>query len=135
LVEPPPAIVAGLEDESAKVRAEAVASLANYTRGLPRLIPSLLDSMHMARPEARANYAARFGNIKPPSFSAAALAEAIRSGAPACRATSIEALTHFGPEAEVDIPTLIAEMKGNSHSRTTGRRLIFSTVAFVRDPV
>jgi HEAT repeat protein len=199
LVEPPTPIVTALEDESAKVRAEAVTALANYTRGLPRLIPSLLDSMHVARPEVRANYAALFGYIKPPSFSAeavlplimalgnddrqirhlavsrlaafgpvareaipflmktltepmevevssrgrkpddpffrepslaaavalgkiapgtdlagqaaAALAEAIRSGAPACRATSIEALTHFGPEAEVAITTLIAELR------------------------
>lgn len=199
LAEPPTALVAALEDESAKVRAEAVASLANYTRGLPRLIPSLLQSMRKARSEARASYSALFEYIRPPGFSAevvhplvlaldiddrgvrqlavsrlgalgpdareaipsliqtlaepmevdgssrlqkgddplfrepslaaavalgkiapgtdlasqaaVALAEAIRSGAPACRATSIEALTHFGPEAEVVIPVLIAELQ------------------------
>jgi HEAT repeat protein len=204
LVEPPPAIVAALEDESVQIRAAAVASLTNYTRGLPRLIPSLLDSMHRARPDARAIYAALFGYIKPPTFSAeairpftlalgsddreirylavtqlqafgpgardaipfliktlaepmevevsmkpgdeflrepslaafaalgkiapgtdlagqaaAALAEAIRSGAPACRATSIQALTHFGPEAEAVIPILIAEVRASIAAETT----------------
>jgi HEAT repeat protein len=199
LAEPPTALVAALEDESAKVRAEAVASLANYNRGLPRIIPSLLQSMHKARSEARASYSALFGYIRPPGFSAevihplilaldmddreirqlaasrlaafgpgareavplliktlaepmeveipsrlqknddplfrepslaaalalgkiapgtdlasqaaVALAKAIRSGAPACRATSIEALTYFGPEAEAVVPTLIAELR------------------------
>jgi HEAT repeat protein len=204
LVEPPPAIVAALEDESVQIRAAAVASLTNYTRGLPRLIPYLIDSMHKARPEARASYSALFGYIKPPGFSAdairplimalgsddreirylavtqleafgpvareaipfliktlaepmevevsmkpgdeflrepslaaftalgkiapgtdlagqaaAALAEAIRSGAPACRATSIEALTHFGPEAQAVIPTLIAELQASIAAEKT----------------
>jgi HEAT repeat protein len=207
LVEPPPAIVAALEDESSKVRAEAVASLANYTRGLPRLIPSLLQSMHLARREARTNYLTLFESIQPPRFSAeavrsfilglgsdyreirylaasrlavfgrdareaipfliktlgepmdvditsrvtesdnpwarepslaaaialvkiapgtdlagqaaSALAEAVRSGAPACRSTSIQALSHFGPEAEAVIPTLIAELRQSIEAEKT----------------
>jgi HEAT repeat protein len=50
---------------------------------------------------------------------AAALAEAIRSGAPATRATSIEALTHFGPEEEAVIPTLIAELHASIAAEKT----------------
>jgi hypothetical protein len=42
---------------------------------------------------------------------ALALAEAIRSGAPACQTTSIEALSHFGPEAEAVISTLSTELR------------------------
>jgi hypothetical protein len=181
--------------------------LANYTRGLPRLIPSLLQSMHVARPEARTNYLTLFGYIQPPRFSAdavphfilalgsehreirylaasrlaafgrdarevipfliktlgepmdvditsrgrepdnpwarepslaaaialgkiapgtdlagqaaLALAEAVRSGAPACRGTSIQALCQFGPEAEAVIPILIAELRQSIEAEKT----------------
>ena len=107
LVEPPPAIVAALEDESVKVRAAAVASLTNYTRGLPRLIPSLLDSMHEARPEARAIYSALFSYIRPPSFSAEAIRPlilALGSDDREIRYLAVTQLATFGPRAVDAIP-------------------------------
>jgi HEAT repeat protein len=110
LVEPPPAIVAALEDESVQIRAAAVASLTKYTRGLPRLIPSLLDSMHKARPEARTSYAALFGYIKPPSFSAEAIRPftlALGSQNREIRYLAVTRLADFGPVAQEAIPFLI----------------------------
>jgi hypothetical protein len=110
LVEPSPAIVAALDDESTKVRAEAVASLANYTRGLPRLIPSLLQSMQVARPEARTNYLTLFGYIQPPGFSAEAVRPftlALGSDYREIRYLAASRLAAFGREAREAIPFLI----------------------------
>jgi hypothetical protein len=53
------------------------------------------------------------------SQAALALAEAVRSGAPAWRSTSIQALSQFGPEAEAVIPTLIAELRQSIEAEKT----------------
>jgi HEAT repeat protein len=94
LVDPPATVVAALESQSAQDQAAAVDSLANFTRGLPRLIPSLIRSMEKAWPEARGSYARLFTKIEPPKFTAAAVPyfiaalgsedRAIRSAAATC---------------------------------------------------
>lgn len=72
-VDPPSAVVSAMEDESAKIRAEAVYSLVGFTRGLPHVLPALLASMQRARPEVRVSYVQLIEQIQPPKFSAEAV--------------------------------------------------------------
>jgi HEAT repeat protein len=110
LVAPPPSIVAALEDESSQLRIEAVEALANFTRGLTPLLPSLLLSMERARPEARASYARLLKAIEPPSFSANVVPHfvvALESRDPEIRSLVVSRLVAFKQDARAAVPALL----------------------------
>jgi HEAT repeat protein len=109
-VDPPASVVADLESESALDREAAVDSLARFTRGLPRLVPSLVRSMEKARPEARANYARLLARIEPPSFTAEAIpcfVAALGSDDRAVRHLAATQLGTFKGAAAQAVPFLI----------------------------
>jgi HEAT repeat protein len=110
LVDPPLAIVAALDDESAQKRSDAVDALANFKSGLPRLIPSLLRSMERAQPDARASYARLLGKIQPPNFSAQAirpLVADLESHDPEIRHLAVSRLAAFKRDAREAVPAMI----------------------------
>jgi HEAT repeat protein len=115
LIDPPSAIVAALDDESAQQRSDAVDALVNFTRGLPRLIPSLLRSMEKARPEARPIYVRLLGKIEPPQFSAEVVPpfiDALESHDPEIRYLSVLRLAAFKAGALEAVPALIKLFRG-----------------------
>ena len=109
LVAPPPAIVAALKAESSPLRAEAIDALANFTRGLPPLLPSLLQSMERARPEARASYTRLLRTIEPPKYSAQVVPYfvlALESRDPEIRWLAVSRLVAFKQDARAAVPAL-----------------------------
>jgi HEAT repeat protein len=69
LGDPPPRLVAALDEKSEKNRAAAVEALAVFYRGLPPLLPSLAQSADRAAAPARADYLKLLNRVRPPKFS------------------------------------------------------------------
>ncbi|MFI5460104.1 MAG: HEAT repeat domain-containing protein [Isosphaerales bacterium] len=112
--DPPPALIAALEDESAGNRAAAVDALVNFTGGLHRSMPSLLRFLEKARPEVRKDYVRLLGCIKPPTFSAEvvpAFITALGSRHREVRYLAASRLASFKNDAKAAIPALIKVLR------------------------
>jgi len=108
--DPPPALIAALEDDSAGNRAAAVDALVKFTHGLHRSLPSLLRFLEKARPEARKDYVRLLGCIKPPTFPAEvvpAFIMALESRHREVRYLAASRLASFKSDAKAAIPALI----------------------------
>jgi HEAT repeat protein len=109
--DPPATLVAALEDASEEIRVAAVEALSRFTKGLPRLLPTVVRSFEKARPEARAAYAAVFERIRPGIVgdeTVLALGSALSSPDDEVRCLAASALRGVGPKAYPAIPALIA---------------------------
>ncbi len=108
--DPPPILIAAIEDASDQIRAAAAYAIVQYRRGLFRLIPALVQSMESAGPEARARYVEILGAIRPPQFSAEAvpsLVAALDSSDGEVRFLAASSLATFKKDARSAIPALI----------------------------
>ncbi len=108
--DPPPILIAAIEDPSDQIRAAATYAIVNYRRGLFRLIPALARSMESAGPEVRARYVEIFGAIRPPKFTAEvvpAVITALDSRDAEVRFLAAVSLANFKKDAQVAIPVLI----------------------------
>ncbi len=108
--DPPPVLVAAIEDPSDPIRAAASFAIVHYRQGLFRLIPALVRSMELAGPQVRARYVEIFESIKPPKFSAdvvPALTTALRSGDAEIRYLAVNALATFKKDAKSAVPALL----------------------------
>jgi len=113
-LDPPPALIAALEDESVDNRAAAVDALANFTRGLHRSLPSLLRSLERARPEVRKGHINLLDRVRPPKFSAEvvpAFIMALESRHREVRYLAASRLGFFGNKASAAIPALITVLR------------------------
>ena len=118
--DPPPRLVAALEDPSEVVRAAAAQALALFPRGLVRLLPALVKSMERHRAEFRPAYASvlkqigpslsRSGKI-PAKDVVAALLPALGSPDREVRRQIVVSLGEFGPQAPEAVPALVALLK------------------------
>jgi HEAT repeat protein len=73
LGDPPPRLVAALDDETEKTRDAAALALAAFHHGLPVLIPALVKSAERAAPAARPAYLKLLSQIRAPKFSSDAV--------------------------------------------------------------
>jgi HEAT repeat protein len=69
LGDPPPRLVAALDDETEKTRDAAALALGAFHHGLPVLIPALVQSAEKAAPAARPAYLKLLSQIRAPKFS------------------------------------------------------------------
>ncbi len=118
--DPPPILVAAIEDSSDKIRGAAAYAIVNYRRGLSRLIPALMRSMESAGPEARARYAEILETIRPRKFTAdvvPAMAMALESRDAGLRLQAARSLASFRTAAQAAIPALIKCLDDRSESR------------------
>ncbi len=120
LREPPPILVAAVEDESEKIRAAAAIAIVHFRRGLPGLIPSLLRSLEAARPEVRPKYLEILETIRAPRFPAEAitpLMEALASRDDEVRFLAVSSLATYKQAAEEAIPALIESLKSREPAK------------------
>ena len=85
LGDPPPRLVAALDEESEKNRAAVVEALAFFNRGLPPLIASLAKSADGAAAPVRADYLKLLSRVRPPNFSGDAVPGLISACLRKCR--------------------------------------------------
>jgi HEAT repeat protein len=112
-VGPPRALAALLDDPSADVRGAAALAIADFDRGLDRLIPRLLRLMEQDGRDPRTVYWQALNRIKPGVMSPAivpGLAETLRSRDRDVRCLSINFLAGLGPLAQAIVPALIQTM-------------------------
>jgi HEAT repeat protein len=111
--DPPPALLAALEDASGTVRTAAADSLVAFLRGLPRWFPTLVRSFEKAPPEARPAYAHVLTRIRPRRFGAEAvlaLGSALSSPDQEVRCLAASSLGAFGKAAHPAIPALVSSI-------------------------
>jgi HEAT repeat protein len=113
--DPPPRLVAALDDPSEEVRTAAARYLAGYRRGLARLLPALAKGVEATRPECRRAYIDILNEIRPklPDLAPSedlipALASALGTRDHAFRAKVLATLGQFRDEARAAIPALIS---------------------------
>jgi HEAT repeat protein len=113
--DPPPRLVAALEDESEAVRAATAQTIAMFRRGLPRLLPKLVKSLEVTRPECRTAYFEVLKEIRPsssggpdPGGMIPALVAALGSRDPDVRLQVARSLGRFGAQAQGAVPALVA---------------------------
>jgi HEAT repeat protein len=119
--DPPPALLAALEDPSDKVRTAAADALAWFPKGIARWLPSLVRSFEAARPEMRPAYALVFDRIRPVAFKSdavRALGAALSSSDEEIRGLAASALAAFGEKAYPAIPALAASIGRPGRERT-----------------
>jgi len=111
--DPPALLTRALEDDSDKVRSAAAEALVRFPEGLPRMLPSLIRSFEIARPQFRPAYAAVLGGVRPRSFTVDAvpvLATALASSDDEIRWLAADSLAAFGDGAYHAIPALFLSM-------------------------
>jgi HEAT repeat protein len=113
--DPPPKLVAALEDESEAVRGAAAQGLTTFPRGLVRLLPALVKSLESTRPERRPAYLGLLKQIGPAARPpeqvkelVAALVAALRSPDREVRHQVVELLGQCEVQAQGAIPALVA---------------------------
>ena len=113
--DPPPRLVAALDDPSEEIRTAAGRYLSTFRGGLARLLPTLGRAVAATRPECRPAYLAIVKEIRPklPDLPPTeelipALAEAAGSRDPAFRGQVLATLGEFRHEAREALPALIA---------------------------
>jgi HEAT repeat protein len=116
LSDPPPALVAALEDRSAKHRAAAISALTRFRCSLDRWLPFLVQTIQHDQPEVRSACWWAFARIEPPAFSAAAipaLVAALGSHSRIVRSHAARALYPHDrdPRAAVAIPALLTLLR------------------------
>jgi HEAT repeat protein len=112
-VGPPRALAALLDDPSADVRGAAALAIADFDRGLDRLIPRLLRLLEQDGRDPRTVYWEALNRIKPAAITPAivpALAETLLSRDRDVRCLSITFLAELGPLAQAIVPALIRTM-------------------------
>jgi HEAT repeat protein len=111
LGEPPKALVAALEDESAANRAVAIGTMAAFQRGLDPFVASLLR--HLANDErpVREACSRALARIRPAALTSAvapALIEGLGNHDPDVRLRMVSLLSRISPDAHTAVPALIA---------------------------
>lgn len=126
--DPPPRLVASLDDESESIRTAAARALSTYHRGLARLLPELVKGLETTRPECRPAYVRILREIQPglndappPEELVPALASALGSRDREVRRLVAGALGLFGDGARAAIPALIALLNERDDSGSPGR--------------
>jgi HEAT repeat protein len=118
--DPPAALVAALEDRSAKIRAAAVKSLASFPRPLDPWLSLLFRALEHDEPEVGQACWWAIVRGKPPAFSSEAI--------PALMAT-------LGSRARVVRFFAARALEPHSHDPRVARVLIPALLALMRDPI
>jgi HEAT repeat protein len=124
--DPPPAIVAALEDTDPSMRKQALSTLGSYVRGLHRLVPALIHAVERDGPADRAIYLEVLACLRPRadppqpgSFEpedVPTLIVALGSRDHAVRCVAASDLGAFGQSAISAIPALIETLRVSLHS-------------------
>jgi HEAT repeat protein len=110
LGDPPQALFAALEDESAANRAVAIGTLAAFGRGLDPFVPSLLRHLANDEPQVREACSRALGRIRPSALTKAvapALIEGLGSHDPDVRLRIVSLLARISPDVGTVVPALI----------------------------
>jgi HEAT repeat protein len=108
---PRPELIAAVKDASATVRAAAVRSLSNFTRGDDSMIPGFLSMLENDEPEVRRACVEVLGTARPTPALVPALIDTLRSHDRQVRFYSARLLGRIGAEAKAAIPSLILVLK------------------------
>jgi HEAT repeat protein len=111
LGEPPQALVAATEDESAMNRAMAIAALSSFHHGLDPLIPVLFHHLEHDEPVVRDACSQAMGRISPSALSKSvvpALISGLASPDRSVRLRLVPLLARLAPDASLSVPALIA---------------------------
>jgi HEAT repeat protein len=109
--EPPKALLAALDDESAANRAVAIGTLTAFPRGLDPIMPLLFKRMASDEPQVREACAQALGRIRPSALTpgvAAALLDGLKSRDREVRLRIVRLLTRISPDVATAVPALIA---------------------------
>jgi HEAT repeat protein len=136
--DPPPGLVAALEDESEAVRDAAAQGLAPFQRGMIRLFPALVKSLESARPAFRPAYIRALNHVRPSKYPKElakamlpALVSALGSRDREVRCLALSSIGGFGLEAREVIPALLAVLDEPDEGAPTGAQTGLSA----NDPV
>jgi HEAT repeat protein len=124
--DPPPALVAALNDADVLLRGAVVGTLSRYGRGMHRLVPTLIRAVERDGPAAHAIYLEVLAHLrpradppKPGSFEpehVSTLIVALGSRDQAVRCIAASNLGAFGPAAVSAVPALIETLRVSLHS-------------------
>lgn len=123
LEDPPRELVRAVENELGTNRDAAARALVSYRKGLPRLIPSLVQSTETSSPPLRAVYLKILLEIQPPAFSNDAVpgfTGALASKDAEIRALAAARLVQFKAADRATISALLAALsEATKHKATT----------------
>jgi HEAT repeat protein len=108
--EPPPALLAATEDQSATNRAIAVGLLANFKKGLDPVVPILLRHLEQDEPSVREACSHAMGRIPKSAISSAvipALIGGLESRDRDARMHTVSLLAGMSPDVRATVPLLI----------------------------
>jgi HEAT repeat protein len=114
LGDPPRAMFAALEDESATNRAMAIGTLAAFRHGLDPLVQPLLRHLASDEPQVREACSQALGRIRPSALTnavSAPLIEGLRSHDADVRLRIVSLLAQISPDVHTAVPALIAVLK------------------------
>jgi HEAT repeat protein len=124
--DPPPAVVAALEDTDPSMRKQVLSTLGSYVRGLHRLVPALIRAVERDGPAAHAIYMellaylrSRAHPTQPGSFApedVPTLIAALGSRDQAVCCVAASNLGAFGPAGISAVPALIETLRVSLHS-------------------
>ncbi len=125
--DPPPCLLAALEDESEDVRIAAAMGLGQLSRrGLIRLLPSLVQSLEAARPRSARPTSSVLKHMRPSGYSqdpardmVLALIAALGSRDRDVRCQILSSLGEFGPDAREAIPAMLAVLEETGEGKST----------------
>ncbi len=126
--DPPPRLVAALEDPADEVRTTAAQSLGHFfRRALVRMLPSLVKSVESARPEVRPAYFHVLKQLQAfgpdgatPEEAVAAPASVLGSRDREVRCQVLWLIGEFGPRARAAIPALVAVLGERDEAGSAG---------------
>jgi HEAT repeat protein len=114
LGDPPKAMFAALEDESAANRAMAIGTLAAFRHGLDPLVQPLLRHLTNDEPQVREACSQALGRIRPSALTkavSASLIEDLQSHDAEVRLRIVSLLAQISPDVRTAVPALIAVLK------------------------
>jgi HEAT repeat protein len=124
--DPPPALVAALNDADVTLRGAAVGALSRYGRGMQRLVPALIRAVERDGPAAHAIYLEVLNSLRPRAHPplpglfepehVPTLIVALGSRDQAVRCIAASGLGAFGPAAISAVPALIETLRVSLHS-------------------